>query len=193
MKRMILLLLPLFLCMSGCVSKEEARETAAQEFDRCQASMEAAMAPYLYVVREDTQPEDNYESSDYYIRYYTVDLDEATQISIMLETCLSDIPEQSHLVSITMSHTYALGSNAPESHLAPFAAMVQSTGNRSVTKDLCMKFLTDSSLGTTGDPQEQYNEKFYHSEDGKTFLYYYDDTEYSWKLSYEGEMMLSGE
>lgn len=193
MKRMILLLLPLFLCMSGCVSKEEARETAAQKFDRCQTSMEAAIEPYLYVMREDTQPGDNYESSDYYIRYYTVELDEATQISVMLETCLSDVPEPSHLVSITMSHTYGLGSNAPESHLAPFAAMVQSTGNQAVTKDFCVQFLTDSSVGTTGDPQEQYNEKYYYSEDGKTFLYYYDDTEYSWQLSYEGELMLPDE
>ncbi len=193
MKRMILLLLPLFICMSGCVSKEEARATAAQEFDLCETNMEAAMEPYLYVLREDTQPEDNYESSDYYIRYYTVELDAATQISIMLETYLPEISGQSHLVSITMSHTYALGNGVPEEHLAPFAAMVQSTGNQAVTKDFCMQFLTDSSLGTTGDTVESYNEKVYYSEDGRTFLYYYDDTEYSWKLSYEGELMLSDE
>lgn len=193
MKRVILLLMPLLICMAGCVSKEEAREAAVEDFERCQANMETAMSPYLYVVREDTQPEDNYEASDYYIRYYTIELDDATWISVMLESCLSEISKESHLVSITMSHTYALGSGEPESHLSPFAAIVQATGNQAVTKEFCLQFLTDSSLGVTGDLQEQYNEKYYISEDGQTFLYYYDDAEYSWKLSYEGTLMLPEE
>ena len=82
-QKIVAAILPVLLCLttSGCTSREEARQAAAQRFDTYQTAMSEALRPYLFVLQDETSPDDNYESSNYYVRNYTVTLDDDTDIS----------------------------------------------------------------------------------------------------------------
>lgn len=185
-QKIVAAILPVLLCLttSGCTSREEARQAAAQRFDTYQTAMSEALRPYLFVLQDETSPDDNYEGSNYYVRNYTVTLDDDTDISIILKTRLSS--GASGTASITLNHIYAgTESTAAKTYTPVFSALVQATGNDEVTDSLCQEFLQglpesqeDTGSGRTDEC----------SVSDTSSLYYYDDGEYSWSLSYEGEL-----
>ena len=189
-RKVFLTMIPFLLLLSGCTSKEEARTIAVERFDACQAAMIQALRPYLYVLRNDTNEQDNYEDSDYYVRYYSVPLDENTEMAIMLESYLGNLNTEK--VSVTLSHTYQENNTVlPKKYLPVFSSVIQATGNTQVTETLCKDFMEDPSVGEATHTKENYDERSYVSDDGHTFLYYYDDGEYTWNLTYEGELEVS--
>ncbi len=186
-RKIFLAVMPVLLLLSGCTSKEEARTIAIERFDTCQVAMTQALRPYLYVLHDDTHDADNYEDSDYYVRYYSVPLDENTEMAVMLESYLGNLGAEK--VSVTLSHTYQENSDVlPKKYLPVFSSIIQATGNLQVTENLCKDFMEDPSVGEATHTTESYDERSYVSDDGSTFLYYYDDGEYTWNLTYEGEL-----
>lgn len=186
-KKLVLLVLPLLLCLTGCTTKAQIRENAVQQFDACQASLSQALRPYLFVLQDDTQPEDNYEDSDYYVRYLSVPIDKDTEISIILENPIGNLQDNQSRVSVILSQLYnSTGKSLPPDQQLPvFAAMVQATGNAAVTEDLCRSVL-DSAQPEKTASDSTYLEGEYASEEEGVHLYFYDDGEISWSLTYEG-------
>ena len=88
--------------------------------------------------------------------------------------------------SITLNHIYAgAETTAAQTYTPVFSALVQATGNADVTDSLCQEFLEDlpESQEITGSGRTDEC-----SVSDTSSLYYYDDGEYSWSLSYEGEL-----
>ena len=77
-RKIIFAILPVVLCISvsGCTSYEQAREEAIQRFDQCQTAMEEVLRDHLYVLQENTSANENPEDSSYYVRNYSVTMDE---------------------------------------------------------------------------------------------------------------------
>ena len=187
-RKLAILILPLLLCLTGCTSKEEVRETAIQQFDICQTAVEEALRPYLFVLQDDTNPEDNYEGSDYYVRYLSVSVDSNTEISIILENPLNRLRDTESRVSVSLSHSYSGEKDTlPTSQTELFASVVQATGNTAVTEDLCRNVLEDAQTKENSS-DGSYREGEYTSEKDGIYLYYYDDGELSWSLTYEGTL-----
>lgn len=187
-KKLVLLVLPLLLCLTGCTTKAEIRENAIRQFDTCQASVSQALRPYLFVLQDDTQPEDNYEDSDYYVRYLSVPINEDTEISIILENPISNLQDNQSRVSVTLSQNYTAGKSlSPDQHIPLFAAVVQATGNEAVTEDLCHSVLDNAQPEKTASDSTYLEGEYTSSEEGVE-LYFYDDEEISWSLTYEGTL-----
>lgn len=187
-RKLVFLILPLLLCLTGCTTREEVQKTAIQQFDICQSAVEEALRPYLFVLQDDTNPQDNYEGSDYYVRYLSVPIDSNTEISIILENPLDRLFDNQSRVSVSLSHSYSGQKDIlPDSQMGLFSSVVQATGNTAITEKLCRSVLEDAQTKENSS-DGSYREGEYTSKKDGIYLYYYDDGELSWSLTYEGTL-----
>lgn len=190
-RKIIFAILPVVLCISvsGCTSYEQAREEAIQRFDQCQTAMEEVLRDHLYVLQENTSANENPEDSSYYVRNYSVTMDEHTELSIILKSNLSGTTGNQYRASATLTHRFREENDLPPEKCAGlFSQIVQAIGSPLLDEELCIQFLQDCQLGESTMKNGQLQEKSYSPQEDQDFLYYYSDQSYYWQLSYEWQL-----